>query len=124
MNELVLPFEWHSFCISLSSNAALVYHNGNQQGAQNFTWPNQQIKLPILNSGIIGGPKFVGKLADVQVFGRLLSKDELSDWTSCTIKGIFIFLKLKLLTNKLITLLLNLKRKRRKIYRLKVTSSQ
>ena len=107
MNEIVLPFEWHSFCISLSSNAALVYHNGNQQGAQNFTWPNHQVKLPMLNSGVIGGPKFVGKLADVQVFGRLLSIKELSEWTLCNIKGIFHLFKIEVINKQTNHLLLN-----------------
>ena len=87
MNELVLPFKWHSFCISLSSDKALVYHNGEQQGVQTFNWRDNPIQMPKLNSGLIGGSKFKGTLADFQVFERALSENELSGWTRCQIQG-------------------------------------
>ena len=86
MNELVLPFKWHSFCVSLSSKKALVYHNGNKQGNQTFNLPNKQKKLPILNSGILGGTKFKGFVVDFHIFGRELSERELSSWTRCQIQ--------------------------------------
>ena len=93
--ERVLPLEWHSFCISIDNERALVYHNGNRQGVQNFSWNKTEAKMALMNSGIIGGAKFIGILADLQVFGSVLSDKELSDWTLCQIKEKFLFIPLK-----------------------------
>ena len=93
--ERVLPLEWHSFCISIDNERALVYHNGNRQGVQNFSWNKTEAKMALMNSGVIGGAKFIGILADLQVFGSVLSDKELSDWTLCQIKEKFLFIPLK-----------------------------
>ena len=80
MNEIVLPFKWHSFCISLSPDKALIFHNGKKQGVLSF---KSTKNLPLLNYGILGGTKFKGIIADFNMFGHLLSEEKLSVWTLC-----------------------------------------
>lgn len=87
MDELVLPFEWNSFCISINveTKNVTVYHNGHIQAVQPF----KDIESGTLESskfmtvGHLGGSKFVGTLIDFEVFGRPLPKEDLLDWTLC-----------------------------------------
>ena len=87
MNELVLPFEWHSFCISINvrTKNATVYHNGHIQAVQPFKELKDQLeeRSRFMTVGHLGGPKFEGTVIDFEVFGRPLPKKDLLQWTLC-----------------------------------------
>ena len=90
MNEVILPFSWHSFCISLDPFTRLMkfYHNDHLQAEQNFTMTNGN-KLGIsklLGKGHLGGKKFVGFITDFQMFGSALSEEDIFGWTACQIQ--------------------------------------
>ena len=63
MQELILPFEWHSFCISidLMKNSMKLYHNDHLQAVQNFTIVHgDKVGLRrLMTKGHLGGQKFV-----------------------------------------------------------------
>ena len=87
LNEIILPFEWHSFCISfnLVQNIMKLYHNDHIQAVQNFTSSligNKGISK-LTTIGHLGGQKFVGFVADFQIFGTSLSEEVIIRWTSC-----------------------------------------
>ena len=103
LDEAVLPFEWHSFCISINvaRKQATVVHNGHIQLIQIFEEikDNLEDKDRFLTSGNIGGAKFVGTLVNFEVFGRPFSDEELFQWTLFQNKEHFIlFLILNILT--------------------------
>ena len=87
MKQLVLPLEWHSFCISidLQKNQMKLYHNDHVQAVQNFTVThNDHAGLAkLMTKGHLGGAKFVGYIADFQIFGSSLPENEILQWTSC-----------------------------------------
>ena len=87
MNELVLPFEWNSFCISINveTKKATVYHNGHIQAVQPFKdiESGTPESSKFMTIGNLGGSKFVGTIIDFEVFGRPLPKEDLLDWTLC-----------------------------------------
>ena len=90
MREIILPFEWHSFCISIDPANKLVklYHNNHIQAEQHFTIENSGEKgmFRLLTRGHVGGQKFVGYITDLQVFESVVADDVLFDWTSCTVQ--------------------------------------
>ena len=90
MVEIILPFEWHSFCISIDplNNDMKLYHNDHIQAKQNFSMTHGGKKgiAKLMSRGHLGGPKFVGFLTDFQIFGSALSDETLSGWTSCKIQ--------------------------------------
>ena len=87
LNEIILPFEWHSFCISfdLIKNIMKLYHNDHIQAVQNFTkWLGEKESIETLVSvGHLGGQRFVGFLSDFQIFGSPLPDDTILGWTAC-----------------------------------------
>ena len=87
----MLPFEWHSFCISINveKRRAVVFHNGHVQAIQRFKDLNDQIEdeARFMTIGHLGGAKFVGKLMEFEVFGRSLPDQDLLEWTLCQNKG-------------------------------------
>ena len=87
MYEIILPFEWHSFCmtIDLTENTMKMYHNDHLQVVQNFTVVHQDQEglSKLMTRGHLGGQKFVGYIADFQVFGSALPENEILSWTSC-----------------------------------------
>ena len=87
MEQVVLPFEWHSFCISIDmqhKQAALV-HNGHIQAVQLFDeiTEDTEDELKYMVLGHLGGAKFEGILTELEVFGRPLPEDQLIEWTVC-----------------------------------------
>ena len=90
MYETVLPFEWHSFCITLDlvKRVLKLYHNDHIQAVQNFTLTHNDTEgiSRGMKRGHLGGPKFVGFIADVQIFGTALTEREVYQWTTCQIK--------------------------------------
>ena len=100
MKQIVLPFEWHSYCISIDlvNNMMKLFHNDHIQVVQNFTIAHgdQQGLSELMTTGHLGGPKFVGYLADFQMFGTALPDETIFQWTSCQIEvinmlNIFLF---------------------------------
>ena len=91
MKEVILPFEWHSFCISINIDLkrATVFHNGHIQAVQVFK--ELEDEGQILTSGHLGGSKFVGTITDFEIFGRPLPNEKLLKWTLCQNKGISSF---------------------------------
>ena len=85
MDEAVLPFEWHSFCISVNidKKEATVFHNGHVQAIQTFEELDDTAEFKFMTAGHLGGAKFVGLLIDFDVFGRPLSEQEQLEWTLC-----------------------------------------
>ena len=87
MYEIILPFEWHSFCmtIDLTKNTMKLYHNDHLQVVQNFTVAHQDQEglSRLMTRGHLGGQKFVGYIADFQVFGSALPENKILQWTSC-----------------------------------------
>ena len=87
MDEVVLPFEWHSFCISINigEKEARVFHNGHIQAIQSLEDPEDETenKSKFMTVGHLGGAKFVGLLIDFEVFGRPLPDQDLLQWTLC-----------------------------------------
>ena len=87
MREIILPFEWHSFCVSIDPTNKMVklYHNDRIQAEQDFTIETSSNKdiFKLMTKGHIGGQKFVGYVADLQIFGSVLSDEALFGWTSC-----------------------------------------
>ena len=90
MKETILPFEWHSFCISIDlvKSVMKLYHNDHIQAVQNFTITHGDKEgiSKLMTKGHLGGPKFVGFLADFEIFGTALSEEILFGWTSCQIQ--------------------------------------
>ena len=87
MDEVVLPFEWHSFCIAINigKKEAKVFHNGHIQAIQKFEELETETaeRSKFMTSGHLGGAKFVGKVIDFEVFGRHLPDKDLLHWTLC-----------------------------------------
>ena len=87
MYEIILPFEWHSFCMSIDlvESVMKMYHNDHLQVVQNFTVTHQDKEglSKLMTRGHLGGSKFVGYIADFQVFGSALSENEILQWTTC-----------------------------------------
>ena len=87
MDKVILPYEWHSFCISINvdTKEATVFHNGHIQAIQLFGDLDDGVidEDRFMTSGHLGGAKFVGKLIDFEVFGKALSNQELLKWTLC-----------------------------------------
>ena len=90
LNEIILPFEWHSFCIHLDlvKSTIKLYHNDHIQAVQNLTLElnDEDGMSKIMTNVHIGGPKFVGFVADFQIFGSELSEEIIFGWTSCQIE--------------------------------------
>jgi hypothetical protein len=102
MKEIILPFEWHSFCISIDlvqSNMKL-YHNDHLQAVQNFTINHGDEKglRRLMTKGHLGGQQFVGFLCDFQIFGTALSEDNIFEWTSCNDQVRYIYVHLLLIS--------------------------
>ena len=87
LDEVVHPFVWHSFCISININLkrVTVIHNGNIQAVQVFDELQLQTeeKLRFMTFGKLLGAEFVGTLTDVEVFGKPLPDKEMIKWTLC-----------------------------------------
>ena len=90
MREMILPYEWHSFCISIDPGKRMVklYHNGKIQAEQQFTIANGVEKglFKLMKKGQVGGQKFVGYVADLQIFGGVLSDTDIFGWTGCQVQ--------------------------------------
>ena len=99
MKEIILPMEWHSFCISIDliNNSMKFYHNDHIQAIQNFTITHGDKGglARLMSKGQLGGPKFVGFLADFQMFGKSLAEDKIYEWTSCKTQVNFLTQNLK-----------------------------
>ena len=87
MKELVLPLEWHSYCISIDliSSSIKFYHNDHIQAIQNFTvnHGDEEGLAKMMNRGHLGGPNFVGFISDFHIFGSSLDEKIILEWTSC-----------------------------------------
>ena len=87
MDEIVMPFEWHSFCISIhiGLNEATVAHNGKIQAIQIFgdLTDDTQDEYKFMTHGHLGGTKFIGTLTHFEIFGRPLSNETILKWTMC-----------------------------------------
>ena len=98
MTEIILPMEWHSFCISIDlvRNNMKLYHNDHLQVVQNFTITHNDKDglAKLMPNGQLGGQKFSGYIADFQLFGSPLSEESIYEWTSCQdqVKRLFVFL--------------------------------
>ena len=90
MNETVLPFEWHSFCISIdiARQRGVLVHNDHIQVIQLFNDVETETEdnLKFMTSGHLGGTKFEGAIANFEVFSRPLSDEEIMQWTLCQIE--------------------------------------
>ena len=87
MDEVVLPFDWHSFCIAINVGLkeATVFHNGHIQAIQPFGTleDGTEESSRFMTTGHLGGAKFVGTVINFEVFGRPLQDKDLLDWTLC-----------------------------------------
>ena len=87
MDQMVLPFEWHSFCISINIalKQATLVHNGHIQLIQRFHEPETETEdqYKFMTSGHLGGAKFEGILMDFEAFGRPLLDQDMLYWTTC-----------------------------------------
>ena len=90
MKEIILPFEWHSFCISIDlvQNNMKLYHNDHLQAVQHFTINHGDKRglRRLMKKGYLGGQQFVGFLSDFQIFGTSLPEDDIFEWTSCMVQ--------------------------------------
>ena len=90
LKEIVLPFEWHNFCILIDfvKNQMKFYHNKNIQAIQNFTIAHQDTGgiRKLMTKGHLGGNKFLGSLTDFHIFGAALSEESVLEWISCKYK--------------------------------------
>ena len=87
MEQVILPFEWHSFCIAIDmerKQAALV-HNGHIQAVQLFDkiTDDTEDDLKYMVLGYLGGAKFEGFLTELEVFSKPLPDNQLIEWTLC-----------------------------------------
>ena len=96
MDEVIMPFEWHSFCVTINPKEGklLLYHNNKVQLEQDFkmTHPEKIGSGKILTHGHIGGPKFLGYLTDFQIFTTDIGKERILKWTSCAEEVVFFLL--------------------------------
>ena len=87
MKQIILPFEWHSFCISIDpiNQNMKFYHNNRIQAEQDFTMTHGDKKgiAKLMTKAHLGGAKFVGFLTDLQIFGSAIPDDAILGWTSC-----------------------------------------
>ena len=90
MQEIIVPYAWHSFCISIDlvETTVKLYHNDHIQLVQKFSIQHvdKEGLSKLMTKGHLGGPKFVGILTDFQMFGKVRSEDFIYEWTSCQIK--------------------------------------
>ena len=84
---MVLPFDWHSFCISINVGLkeATVFHNGHIQAIQPFKKLEYgtEESSRFMTTGNLERAKFVGTVIDFEVFGGPLPDRELLDWRLC-----------------------------------------
>ena len=94
MEELVLPFSWHSFCISIDVERleATLVHNDHIQVIQRFGEVEDVVEdsLKFMTKGNLAGAKFVGVITEFEVFSEPFSVDELLEWTLCSKKVIHV----------------------------------
>ena len=87
MKEVIVPYTWHSFCISIDlvKNIIKLYHNDHIQAVQHFTITHNDKEglSKLMKQGNLGGPKFVGLVTDFQIFGTALPEALIFEWTSC-----------------------------------------
>ena len=85
LDEKVFQNEWHSFCVSmdLKESKVLVIQNGNMIARQLFEVTHNDTKnlARLMHDGNIGS--HTGSIADVQIFSRALSLDDMKSWTMC-----------------------------------------
>ena len=90
MQEIIVPYAWHSFCITvdLEQRSVKLYHNDHVQVVQNFEVKHDDMNglSKLMTKGHLGGSQFVGILADFQMFGKVLPEDFILKWTSCLIQ--------------------------------------
>ena len=95
MQEIVVPYAWHSFCILIDLEKSLMklFHNDHVQVVQKFEvmHDDKEGLSKLLTKGHLGGSQFVGILTDFQMFGKILSEEIIYKWTSCQIQVIFIY---------------------------------
>jgi hypothetical protein len=95
MEEIVLPDEWHSFCISINIvlKRLVVFHNGNIQAVQRLEELTDVTAddFKTMTSVKLAGEKFVGTIFDFEVFGRPLPEQLLLNWTLCPNKELTSF---------------------------------
>ena len=95
MQEIVVPYAWHSFCIliDLVKSFMKLFHNDHVQVVQKFEvmHDDKEGLSKLLTKGHLGGSKFVGILTDFQMFGSTLSEEIIYRWTSCQIEVFFIY---------------------------------
>ena len=87
MEQIILPFVWHSYCMSIDpkNKTMKIFHNNLIQSEQDFTMTHKDKKgiAKLMTRGHLGGPKFVGFLTDFQMFGTALTEESLLGWTVC-----------------------------------------
>ena len=87
LKETIVPYAWHSFCISIDlvQNITKLYHNDHIQMVQRFTITHNDTEglYRLMTKGHLGGSQFVGLIADFQMFGSVLSEEIVFQWTSC-----------------------------------------
>ena len=87
MDEIVLPFEWHSFCISINYDLqeATVVHNGHIQAIQDFKeiTDNTKNEVKFMSFGHLGGAKFLGIVNEFEAFESPFTDKERVEWTLC-----------------------------------------
>ena len=85
LEERVFQNEWHSYCISfnLDESVALGFHNGKLIVRQRFEVMHNEMKTlrRLMHRGKIG--QHTGAVADIQIFSRPLSLEEMESWTKC-----------------------------------------
>ena len=97
MQEIIVPYAWHSFCITIDLEKSVVklYHNDHIQVKQNFEVKHDDKEglSKLMTRGHLGGPQFVGILTDFQIFGTVLSLETILKWTSCKIQvGFYLYM--------------------------------
>ena len=101
MQEIVVPYAWHSFCIliDLKQNFVKLYHNDHIQVVQNFEVKHNDTEglSKLLTKGHLGGSQFVGILTDFQMFGGTLTEETIYGWTSCQTKVMLSLCKINFL---------------------------
>ena len=85
LDEKVFQSEWHSFCVSvnLKESTAHVIHNGKVIADYVFevTHNDTETLGRLMHDGWVGG--HTGSIADIQIFSRALSLEDMESWTMC-----------------------------------------
>ena len=87
LDEKVFQHEWHSYCISidLKKKKVVAIHNGKVIARQFFEVAHNGSKTleKLMFEGSFGDYGFTGAIADIQIFSRPVSIEDMADWTLC-----------------------------------------